>query len=94
MCFYGQTERQTDKQTDRPDSETDLERHANRIPTGGEVNRRNTTEVRMHQYTYIHHNTKQAYIKLNPYLFALYDVRPGNGRGLFLQARDSTARNK
>jgi len=41
--------------------------------------KRNTTKARIHQTREMYYNTK----KLNPGLVASYDIRAGNGEGLF-----------
>jgi len=48
-----------------------------------EKSKPDTTKARIHQSKEIYYNTKQTQKKLKPGLVAFYDIRPGNGAGLF-----------
>jgi len=59
----------------------------------GKETKPNTTKARTHQSKEMYHNTKQTQ-KLKPCLVAFYDIRPGNGAGLFSKEKISKLGDK
>jgi len=49
----------------------------------GKKTKTNTTKARIHQSKEMYYDTKETQ-KLKPGLVVSYDIRPGNGEGLFL----------